>query len=67
MVAAGVAAGAIGPGRPETPGRLGMTSGVGVPEARAGRSKVAPASAATATAIFMWRFLMAVSLFSARG
>jgi hypothetical protein len=43
-----------------------MTSGVGVPEARAGRSMVAPASAATVTAIFMWRF-MAVSLLSVRG
>jgi hypothetical protein len=61
--AAGVAGAARGPGSEATPESVGMTSGVGVPEASAGRSKiVAPASDATVTAIFMWRF-MAVSLF----
>jgi hypothetical protein len=68
MFETAVAFGAIGPGSAATPESVGMTSGVGVPEASAGRSKVvAPASDATVTAIFMWRF-MAVSLFlRARG
>jgi hypothetical protein len=67
IVAEGVAAGASGPGSDATPGTFGMTSGVGVAEASAGRSRVAPASEATVTAIFMWRFMAVLSLFLARG
>src|SRR5262249_12413371 len=61
IVAAGTAAGAMGPGSAATPARPGIASGVGVPEAIAGTSIVAPAAAATVTAIFMWRFMAVVS------
>jgi len=57
MLAAGTEGAATGPGSIATPVRAGIASGVGVPEASAGRSKVAPTSAATVTAIFMWRFM----------
>ena len=67
IVAAGVAVRATTPGSGATPGIEGMTSGVGVPEASAGRSIAAPASAATVTAIFMWRFMAVLSLFSVTG
>ena len=60
MLAAGLAAAAIGPGSCATPGSTGAMSGVGAAEARAGRSKSAPASNATDAAVFMWRFMAAI-------
>jgi hypothetical protein len=62
MVAAGVVAGAAMPGSAATPGMEGIDSGVGVPEARPGRDRAAPARLATATAIFMWRFMAVLTL-----
>jgi hypothetical protein len=62
MVAAGVAAGAAMPGSAATPGMLGMTRGVGVPEASAGTNIAVPASAATDTASFRWRLMAVLTL-----
>ena len=52
MVAAGIAAGASGPGSAATPESAGMASGVGTAAASAGRSR-APASAATTATSFV--------------
>jgi hypothetical protein len=64
IVADGFDAGAIGPGSCATPGMTGATSGVGAAEAKAGRSRNAPASDATDAAVFMWRFMAAIPFFS---
>jgi hypothetical protein len=57
IVGDGVAAGAIGPGRGATPGTAGLTSGVELAAAAAGRSN-APASTAN-VASFVLVFMVA--------
>jgi hypothetical protein len=63
MLVAGVAGEARGPGSCETPVKAGVIRGVGAAEAKAGRSKSAPASDATVAAIFMWRFMAATPVY----